>query len=250
MTRPGSADVLAIARAGAMFLAAGAASRALEWVFSSRPILAVVIGAFLLDLWAQRLGARWMPPGDVKASSFTPDRLALGVGTGLGLGLVVVLASAGLGVAHVSMGRVSAMGLGIGVVRVAAYAFRDELLLRGVPLALVQGHVPPRWAIAFCTALGVAPLVLSATSTAALVLGAASALFFAMTWQLGAGGFGAWAAHTGWRIAIEVVAGGSVLDVVYDKGALPSVEGASGLPAYLAAAAFLAASAALYRRTK
>jgi hypothetical protein len=248
MTRP--ADVLAIARGGAMLLAAGVASSALEWAFSKRPILAVVIGAFLLDRWAQSLGARWMPAGDVKERSFTPDRLALGVATGLGLGLVAVLASAALGFAHVSVVRPSLMGFGLGIVRTAAYAFRDELLLRGVPLSLMQGHVPERWAIGFCAALGVAPIALSATTAAPLALGAAAALFYAMIWQIGAGGFGAWATHVGWRIAVEVVAGGSVLDVVYEKGALPSAEGASGLPGYLGAAAFVLAATALARRTK
>jgi hypothetical protein len=120
--------------------------------------------------------------------------------------------------------------------------------LRGVPLALMQGHVPERWAVGFCAALGVAPIALSATTAAPLALGAAAALVYAIIWQLGAGGFGAWATHTGWRIAIEVLAGGSLLDVAYEKGALSSIEGASGLPAYLGAAAFLVAAVALARR--
>jgi hypothetical protein len=71
-----------------------------------------------------------------------------------------------------------------------------------------------------------------------------------MIWQIGAGGFAAFATHAGFRAAIEVIAGGSVLEVTYDKGALPSVAGAAGLPAYLAAGSFLVLSIALARRNR
>jgi len=247
MTALRTDDVRALVRAGGMLLVAGIAARALDWIFSSRPILAVVIGAFFLDLWAQRIGARWMP-GNPEAS--TARRLFAGMGTGLALGLFVVLLAAMLGAAHLSLTRASAASVGIGVLRTAAYAFRDELLFRGVPLALTRGHVPHAWSIAFSVALSVAPLVLSAGGVAPLALTASSAFLFATIWLRGAGGFAAWVIHVGWRIAVEVVAGGSGLEVTYLKGALPSTEGAEGLPAYLGTAAFALAAFVLYRRTK
>src|SRR5262249_29369293 len=95
MKRLGTADVLALVRAGAFLLVAGVVLRALEWVFSSRPIVAVVVGAFSLDLWAQRIDARWTAPAPAR-----PDRVltfVVAAGTGLGLGLFVVLAASALG---------------------------------------------------------------------------------------------------------------------------------------------------------
>jgi hypothetical protein len=242
----GAEDLLALARGGALLLAVGTALRALDWVFPSQPIVAVVIGAFLLDLWAQRIDARWMAPGRTSSSSVTTFPAA--AGAGLALGLFVLAAAVAFGAAHASVARISAASIGIGVLRTAAYAFRDELLLRGVPLALANGYVPPAWSLAFCVALGAAPLVFSAGGFAPIALAAASSFLFATIWQMGAGGIAAWATHAGWRIAIEVVAGGSVLEVTYEKGALPSIEGASGLPAYLATAAFALSAVAVLRR--
>jgi hypothetical protein len=240
-------DVLALVRAGALLLIAGTLLRSLDWVFSSRPILAVVIGAFFLDLWAQKIGARWMAGG---ASSRSLSTFFTWAGVGLGLGLFVVVVTAAFGAAHLSMSRVSAESFALGVLRTAAYAFRDELLFRGVPLALVGGHLDRRWSIAFSVALAVAPLVLMTGTIAPIALTAASGAFYALIWSAGSGGFAAWATHTGWRIAIEVIAGGSIIEVAYEKGALPSAQGALGLPAYVAALAFVLSAFVLYRRTK
>jgi hypothetical protein len=241
-------DVLALVRGGALLLVAGAALRSLEWLLSRwSPILPAVIGAFLLDLWAQRIGARWMAPDRARSGSLST--FFAGAGTGLALGLFVVLAAAGLGAAHVAVSQISVRALSIGLLRIAAYAFRDELLFRGVPLALVGGRVGRSWSIAFSAALGAAPLLLS-SGPAAIALAAVSGVFFALIWQVGAGGFAAWATHAGFRVASEVVAGGSILEVTYEKGALSSTEGAAGLPAYLAILAFALSAVTVYRRTQ
>jgi hypothetical protein len=243
-------DVRDLVRAGALLLLAATAARGLDWVFASMPVVSAVIVAFLLDLWAQRIGARWMPPEPGNPSSLGARRFFAGMGTGLAIGLFVVLAMLALGAAHVAQGRMHAKVLGFGLGRTAAYAFRDELMFRGVPLALMKDHVPAAWSLAFSVALAVAPIVLSAAGFAPIALTAASALSFAVIWQRGAGGFAAWATSAGWRIAIEVIAGGSVLEVAYERGALPSTEGAAGLPAYLGAAAFAFVALAIARRTK
>jgi hypothetical protein len=239
-------DVRALARGGAMLLAAGVALRLLESIFASRPILPVVIGAFALDAWSRRLGVRWMPTPAPESRSQVFRRWVARVGIGLGIGLFVVAGSAIGGAARVGFGTASATSMAIGAVRIAAHAFRDELLYRGIPLALAEGHVPRSWSIAFCTVFGVAPLMLSSGGRLELlVLGAAAAVFFALSWQVGPGGFAAWASHTGWLFAIEVVARGAPLDVTWS---LSSTTEASGVPAYIGAAAFGLAAFILYGR--
>src|SRR5689334_23201962 len=102
MTTLRAEDVRALARAGVMLLAAGVAVRLLDFVFASRPVLAVGLAALLFDIWARRLGVRWAPLLDSGGRS----RLRTGAasfGTGLILGLVVVTASAALGAASVTV---------------------------------------------------------------------------------------------------------------------------------------------------
>jgi len=101
--------------------------------------------------------------------------------------------------------------------------------------------------------LGFAPSALSPGIRPELgLLGICGGLFFALTWQRGPGGCVAWARHTGWLVAIEVVSHGAGLDIVWTNGVLASTTNAAGLPAYLGAATFALAAFVLYgprRRT-
>jgi len=239
-----------LAGAGALLLLAGVVLRLLEWAFASRPIIAVVIGAFLLDLWSQRLGARWSPSIAPPSSVVSVKRWLGGLGIGLGIGLLVVLAAAVTGSASVTWGRFSPASVAIGFVRAGAYAFRDELLFRGIPLALA-GKLPRPWPVVFSSLLGVAPLaLLPGARIEAMLLGLFAGLFFALVWEEGGGGLSAWASHTGWLLAIQVVMGGAVIEVEYMGGSLASMQGASGLPADLGVAAFALSGWLLFGRKK
>jgi hypothetical protein len=137
------------------------------------------------------------------------------------------------------------------VVRCGAYAFRDELLFRGVPLALARDKVPRPWPVLFCALLGAAPLALvSPWHVEALVLAVTSGLVFALIWSDGAGGLVAWASHTGWLMAIQIGLQGSALDVEWKAGNLASGADAAGVPAYLAAATFLVVAIRLGTRKR
>lgn len=251
MTSPAGADLRALARGGSLLLAAAIGVRFLEWVFPKQPLVAVVIACFLLDLWSQNLGARWLPSPSPRPPWFAATRWLMGVGLGLGLGLVVVAFAALLGAARLRFGTASATSVALGGARTAAYAFRDELLFRGIPLALAKDHVDRRWSTLFCAILGVAPIALvPGTGPELWLLGISAGVFFALTWQLGPGGSVAWARHTGWLIAIEVVSQGGGLDIAWTNGALASTTNAAGLPAYLGAASFALATFILYRRKR
>lgn len=103
--------------------------------------------------------------------------------------------------------------------------------------------------MAFSSLLGVAPLALvPGARIEAILLGLLAGLFFALVWEEGEGGLSAWASHTGWLLAIQVVMGGSVIEVEYKRGSLASMQGASGLPADLGAAAFALSGWLLFGR--
>jgi hypothetical protein len=239
-------DVRALARGGALLLAAGVGTRLLEWAFSSRPLLAVIVSAFLLDMWSQRVRARWMPVPPQHRRELA-RRLAQGLGIGVAMGVAVVAICALLGQARMHPSRASAAGLALGTLRTGAVAFRDELLYRGIPLALSDGHLPARSQLAFCAVLGAAPLVLATGRIEALLLAGFAALYFALVWQVGRGGFFAWANHAGWLFATQVLSQGAIVDVEWVKGSLASTSESGGIAAYAGAASFAAAAVILAR---
>src|SRR5690242_16542901 len=80
-------DVRALARSGALLLGAAVAARLLEWLLASQPVVAAVVEGLLLDVWAQRRGARWTPAPDRAAAR---AKMAAAAGAGFGLALVAV----------------------------------------------------------------------------------------------------------------------------------------------------------------
>jgi hypothetical protein len=223
MTWPDHEATRRLTIAGSLLLLAGVVMRLLEWTFANRPIVAVAISAFLLDIWWRRLGGRWSPSVS-RAGSF--KTAIAGFAVGLAIGFFSVVGAAASGRASVVFGHFSLAGVAVGSVRAGVYALRDELLFRGTPLALA-GEAPRPWPLLFSALLGVAPLVLvPGVRIEAILLGLIAGLFFALQWKEGAGGLSAWASHTGWLLATQVVTRGTVVDV--------------GLPAYLAVLAFAA----------
>jgi hypothetical protein len=234
-------DVRALARGGAMLLAAGVGNRLLEWVFSSRPLVAVIVSGLVLDFWSQRAGARWMPT-PAKNRMELVRTSAKGLGIGLAIGAAVVAICALSGQVRLHSGRPSVAGVALGTLRTGAVAFRDELLYRGIPLALLAGRLPERWALAFAAVLSSAPLALASGQLAPLLFAGSAGLYFALVWQVGAGGFFAWANHMGWLVATQVLIQGAIVEAEWLGGSLAGDAASAGLPAYLGAAAFAAAA--------
>ncbi|HEX9297674.1 MAG TPA: hypothetical protein VF881_17650 [Polyangiaceae bacterium] len=236
-------DVHALKWAGAKLLAAAVGLRSLEVLFATRPLLAVVMGALWLDWWAQRLKARWSD-SEGRLSAIRPALRALAaIAFGVALGWVMIGAAAVTHTARVRWGHWHAIGFSLGAFRTAAYAFRDELLLRGIPLALTRGRIPPRWSIGFSTVLAVAPWTTEpGVRIESLLLVASMGLFLALVWQDGPGGLVAWGVHAGWLLVVQIVAQGALLDIEWSRRS-PS----AGAPAYFGACLFLLSSITLYR---
>lgn len=226
-------------------LGAGAIAFAVEGFFESNRMLALVVGALAVDWLAGRSGLKW---DETDRASWRELGIRLAKGFGVGAAIVlaglVVLAIAGK--ARVGLGHPAAVGLGMGLITALAQAARDELLFRGMPLALMKDRVADRWALPFVALLGAAPVVLSAHATAtgvAIVL--LSGFAFALLWRLGTGMYAAWGAHAAWLFFSGTGSRGMLLDAEVTGGQLMPAAGATGAAAWVMLAVFGAATAGL-----
>jgi hypothetical protein len=251
MAEAPSRDGRRIALDGARLLAAGVILRLLEVVFSRRPAVALVVGAIALDYWARRIGARWSPAPSPAPTLITLKRWLRGFAFGSIIALFVAIVGAALGAARIGKGTPDPTNLALAAFRCAAVAFRDELLFRGIPLALGRDQVPKTWLLVFSALLGMAPIVLDpGVELEGLWLVFSAGLVFALIWQSGEGGLVAWAAHTGWLLSISVGLRGGLLQVDWNGGLLTDGAGARGVAALLAAGTFSLVALISYARTR
>lgn len=206
--------------------------------FHTNPMAAALIGAVIVDLFGGRLGLQWNEGLPASAGQRTL-RVLRGVALGAGVALFVVLAAAMLRWTTVLRGSPSVMGLGLGIAAPLAMAARDELLYRGVPMAIARGRVPDRYLLPFTALLGAAPIVLQpGASVIGVVLAISSGAFFAVCWRLGRGAYLAWGAHAGWLFMAGSGVHGALLDAWFKNGVLVPSAKAHGTIAWLAAVTF------------
>jgi len=200
------------------------------------PLLALVIGFFVVDLVAGRVGA-----GFGEGNVYRQGAIGLGIGAALALSVALVtLASSS---ATIALGAPTLMTL-LAAARPFLAAFRDELLFRGMPLAFAKrAHTPDAYALVFAALLGVAPL-LGAPSVRpeALILTFTAGLFSALLFRAGAGRV-AFFAHAGWLFFADIGFRGALLDVSFHQGAIAPFARASGFPAWIAATLFASGAA-------
>lgn len=196
------------------------------------PLLALAVGFFVVDIVARRLGAGFGEGGNAYRQG------ALGLGLGLGLALLVALVARLFGLATLDLGAPTLMTL-LAIGRPLLAAFRDELLFRGIPLALArQARIQDGYTVVFAALLGAAPLLgASPVRPEALLLTFTAGLFFALLFRAGLGRV-AFLAHAGWLFFADIGFRGALLDVSFSSGAIAPFASASGIPAYLAAAVF------------
>lgn len=233
-----------ILRGAAWLLIAGVIVRLLDAHLEDKPLLALAIGAFAVDFIAQRLGVRWSSSDDPSQPAY---RKALrGFAIGLGLTAAVVLTMRLIGRAQIGWGSPS-LFLALSAARPFLQAMRDELLFRGIPLAIAgNARIPDRYALPFAALLGATPLLSSPDiRPEALLLTIGSGLFFALLWWIGRGGLLAWGAHASWLFAVDIAIRGSLLDISFAAGALAPTARASSLPAWVAAAVFVCGAVVL-----
>jgi hypothetical protein len=233
----------AIATGAAWLVGIGAALHVLR-LLTDNPVLTNLIGAFAVSFVAARAGA------PVEAGSPPARRRAL---RGALLGGAVVLAAVLVArLAGAEIGLIPpSITLAYAAAEAIAIAYRDEVWLRGIPLAHAErARVRLPIALAYGAATGVAAAAAQPGATAAgLVLVGASGLFFATLWVLARDGWAPIAAHFVWALGSEALVG-EVFYLGPSAGVLSLGPLARGPIAWAAAAAFVALSAALLRRRR
>jgi hypothetical protein len=231
---------LAVGAAG--LTAAAVAAFLLEGWLQANPLGAAIIGALVVDVLGGRLGMVWDETRKVKALGVVLATLR-GFALGAGVTMLIVVVALMLGWVRVGRGSPSLVGLGLGLATPLAIAARDEMLYRGLPLAVMRDLIPDRWALPFTALLGAAPVVLRpGASVIGVVLAAAAGAFFAILWRLGRGGWTAWGAHAGFLFMAGAGLHGALLDTWFRDGAVVPFARAHGNPAWLGALLFALAA--------
>jgi hypothetical protein len=224
--------VRAVALGVVYLLGAGLALRALAWLVPN-PTTQALFGALVLSFVAARAGLAMEATGE-RALRRAARGAALGAGAiSLTVAACFLWPGASLGAARPSATIV------FGTAEAFATAYRDELWLRGLPLAFaVRARVPTGVAVAFVVAAQLAALALApGAGPAALAEGAAAALAFALLWLRSGDGWAPIAAHFAWSWIAGTLFGGEILDLRIARGGLGGGLDAAGPPGWLAAAA-------------
>lgn len=236
-------EVERVVRGAAWLLLAGAIVRGLDVGFENRPLFALALGAFAVELISHRV--------EVRLGGESALRMALrGAALGLAVATAAIIACQVTGVARVRAGAPS-LSIVLGALRPLLQAGRDEILSHGMPLALATGRIPDRFAIPFAALLGAAPLASApGVSLEAFALAVISGGLFALLWRVFDGGWLAIGAHAGWSFATDLAIRGPLLDVSFGSGALAPAARASGWPAMIAASFFAALGFVVARRLR
>jgi CAAX prenyl protease-like protein len=227
------ARLRAVASGAAWLVGIGVALQAVR-VFVDNPMLANLVGALAVSFVATRAGA------PVEAGNALARRRAL---RGALLAAAAVLAAVlAARIAGAELGFTApSLTLAYGTAEAAAIAYRDEVWLRGIPLAhLERARVTRPLLLVYGAATGVAAAALQpGASAAGLALVGASGLFFAALWITTRDGWAPIAAHFVWALASESLAG----DIFYlgpQAGVMSHGAQARGMVAWGGAAAFAA----------
>lgn len=252
---------------GTLWLVGIAAAVQIIGVFIGQsPLAAAVVGAVVVELATSRAGLLWSRPGSPRpAAEPAGDRVVpssrsrealpdkedadrarralrgLGLGAAVGLAAVVgtVLVARLIGSASVEAGSPSG-ALVWALIRVAAVAVRDELLLRGWILRTAErAGLSPRAGVAFASLAGGASIALLPGADApSIALAVALGWVAATLWTRTGGAWAAIGVHAGWALFSGVGLRGGLVDVTWVSGSLGEGVRASGAPAWIAAVAF------------
>lgn len=226
--------------AGAVYLVGAAAAVSIVEGLVPAPLGAAAIGAVVAELIANRAGVRWqfekMKVGEIARKA------AVGGGVMIAATAVIVAVGAALGFATVARGAPSA-ALMISIARAALLGARDELVLRGIPIATAKRARLSPWTGAFYGALAGGALFVASPGVRpeAVALALVTGFVFAALY-VRAGIVAAASAHAAWLLATGPLVRGELLDVDWRDAALAVGATAAGRPAWLATAVVLAAA--------
>lgn len=211
------------------------------------PLAATLAGAVVADLGGSRAGVQWADPAEAdgddtwRAWRRALQRVALGAGVAAAAAAGTLGIALALGWASAALGQPS-WTLALALLRAAAAAVRDEILLSGIPLATAaRAGLPASYAVVFAA--------LAHGAAVALVPGAGGAAV-PLAIALGALAAALWRRHGGLAAAVSAVATfglltgaglrGSLLDVTWPGSVVHAGARASGPAAWLAAAVLTA----------
>ena len=201
----------AIAAWGAAYFGAGQMAGAM---LDANPTAAAAVQAVIAEWGSGRLGVQWSDPEGPAQNARSIARRA-GLGAALGIGAAALVLATTL-VAHLSSlarNAPSIASLGIGLLIAGLVAARDELLLHGVVLRMLQGTSVSGRLLACGLTSAAASL---GTATTTLPEAAASGLCgmgVAALWLLDRGAWMAWGARTAWLLGTGTLVHGGLLDV-------------------------------------
>jgi hypothetical protein len=190
------------------------ACRAAELLLEAQAMAASVAQAVLAEWGAARLGIYWTKPGQ----ELTVSRIArrAGIGAGIGVvtaGLVALSVAAGHGAIFEAAPRIEPSVLILGFLTALIFAWRDELLLRGLVLrALEDQPISATIRILACGATSVgAALGRSSATPQGILVAALLGMVFGALWIQDRGAWRAWAANTMLHYTTGTLLGGGVI---------------------------------------
>jgi uncharacterized protein len=253
-----------------------AAVQIIDVFIGQSPLAAAVVGAVVVELATSRGGLLWSRPGSPRPASgpsgdrgvpssrsreAQPDkedadrgrRALRGLGLGAAVGFVAavgtVLVALLIGSASIEAGTPSG-ALVWALIRVAAVAARDELLLRGWILRTAErAGLSPRTGVIFASLAGGASIaLLPGADLPSVVLAVALGWVAATLWNRVGGAWAAIGVHMGWALFSGVGLRGGLADVTWvSGGSLGEGVKASGTPAWIAAVVFAVVAIAVGR---
>jgi len=195
------------------------ACRLLDIFLEAQATASAVGQAVLVEWGTSRLGVVWTSPDETPSAKDAMRRGAIGLGVGLAVATVLVgllVVSGGARLEPVS--TIALPVLVIGLVTAGLHAWRDELLLHGVTLRALgmfeKGDRPSAQDLFRVVACGVtsagAALGRSDASARSIVVATLLGVVFGALWVRDRGAWMPWAAHTGFRFAIDTLLAGGV----------------------------------------
>jgi hypothetical protein len=226
-----------------------AGCRFIEVILEAQSMAVSVGQAVLVEWGSARLGIIWTPAGTPATAGLIVKRASFGVAVGSALGLLVFGVVALTRAASISaVSNVAPSVLLIGLVTAALMAWRDELLLHGIVLRVleptsisVSGRIVACGVISAGATLGNADVSPQATAVSGLL-----GMVFGALWLRDGGAWQPWAANTAFRFVTGTVLSGGVLQYRIAENAETAFEGTA---AVVTLAVGAAAGLTIFQRT-
>lgn len=189
-------------------------TRLAQIVLDAQAMAALVAQVVLVEWGTSRVGVAWSAGSGVQPSAAAVLRRVLPAVL-LGLAMVATIVGLGIvthGVEAESVANVSASVLVLGLLNAAMVSWRDELLLHGLALRVLDRAVGPFGQILACAATSAgAALGRSDANARTVVVAALTGTLFGALWVRDRGAWAPWAANAAFRFgAGSLFAGGIV----------------------------------------